>query len=281
MRKAKMDSEFDTEFNSAYNMEFRPKSNMKYKIAGGIVIVIALLCCVSISVLYGMSTIETVNVEEKISFDSLEYVYAQTAEKVIPSSVIIEAGPSRGSGVVVGDGLILTNDHVVGESSTAIVTILDENGRYCKYRGNVIAEPDGGRYSKIDLALIQIEDQDFASPAIKLGNMDSVEFGTSALMVGNPRNVGLLVTKALVSNPCVSVEHPKSSVFDFIAIDAGVNSGNSGGGLYNVRGELIGIVTLRQVSDENNNADASFGIGFAIRIDDVSAYLGRYTQFSF
>ena len=268
--------------NSDFVYDSKVKSKSRLILGIGIAVIIAIIACFTISTIYVVNTMEPDVSEEYISLESLDYAYAKTAQIAVPSSVIIEAGSSRGSGVVVSDGLILTNDHVISGSSSAIVTIIDENGDYQKYRGNVLAEPDDGKYSKMDLALIQIIDESFDAPAIKLGNMDSVTFGTSAIMVGNPRNVGLLVSKALVSNPSVAIGHPnKDDIFDFIAIDAGVNSGNSGGGLYNIRGELIGIVTLRQVSDEDDNADVSFGIGYAIRIDDVSAYLGRYSQFEF
>ena len=220
---------------------------------------------------------------ESVTVENLSFAYAKTAEKVIPSSVIVRTPSSQGSGVVVGENLVLTNDHVVGFITSVDIVVIDENDKFSVYKGKVLPEPVHSKYSEIDLALVQIIGSglpDFNQP-VTLGHINSVDFGTSALMVGNPRGIGLLASKAMISNPKLGIATEQDGQeFDYYAIDAPVNSGNSGGGLYNLRGELIGIVTLRQKSDETDNSDAVFGIGFALRIDDITEYLNRYSVFT-
>ncbi len=219
-------------------------------------------------------------VTQEVTVEDLSFAYAKAAEIAVPSSVIVRSTGSQGSGVIVGDNLVLTNDHVVGTSVNVEIIVINKDDKFVTHKGKVLAEPVHSLYSNIDLALIQITGiglPDFNAPIV-LGNIDSVDFGTSSLMVGNPRGIGLLASKAMVSNPHVIIPNDSGINFNYLAIDAPVNAGNSGGGLYNLRGELIGIVTLRQKSDANDNADTVFGIGFALRIDDITAYLARYSQ---
>ncbi len=251
----------------------------KFRFSNLVAYGVILISIITLTYLYVVDTIVPINVHENVQLESLDHAYAKVADIVVPSSVIIAAGSSRGSGVVVGDGLVLTNDHVVAGHTAVTVSLSIGNGKYKSFNGKVLPEPDTTKYSEIDLALIKITSlTPFTAPAIVLGHVDDVDFGVSGLMVGNPNNIGLLASKAMVANPTIAIDDDFGNTFNHIIVDAPVNSGNSGGGFYNMRGELIGIITMRQVSDGTSNKDIVFGIGFAIRIDDICSYLGRYSE---
>jgi serine protease Do len=157
--------------------------------------------------------------------------------------------PSLGSGVVVSaDGYILTNTHVIGNSSASIrVTLEDGRERPAKLVG--IDEVS-------DLAVIKIE----------ATGLDTIPWGDSArlrvaewvMAVGNPFQLSGTVTLGIVSTVTRSGDQV-GSYQDFIQTDAAINPGNSGGALINARGELVGINTMIYSETGGNQ-----GIGFAI-----------------
>ena len=197
---------------------------------------------------------------------------AQVAELVSPSVVVITTeqvvysqwswyGQSQvesgaGSGVIISsDGYILTCDHVVSGASNITVTIGDKD-----YTATVVGED-----STSDIAVIKI-DADGLTPAI-VGDSDKLAVGDNVLAVGNPLGeLGGTVTSGIVSalNRSVSIQSSSSvNTMSLIQMDASVSPGNSGGGLFNMNGELIGIVNAK-----SSSSDAE-GLGFAIPINDA------------
>ena len=197
---------------------------------------------------------------------------AQVAEMVSPSVVVITTeqvvysqwswyGQSQvesgaGSGVIISsDGYILTCDHVVSGASNITVTIGDKD-----YPATVVGED-----STSDIAVIKI-DADGLTPAI-VGDSDKLAVGDNVLAVGNPLGeLGGTVTSGIVSalNRSVSIQSSSSvNTMSLIQMDASVSPGNSGGGLFNMNGELIGIVNAK-----SSSSDAE-GLGFAIPINDA------------
>ena len=180
---------------------------------------------------------------------------AQVAKTVSPSVVVITTeqvvysqwswyGQSQvesgaGSGVIISsDGYILTCDHVVSGASNITVTIGDKD-----YTATVVGED-----STSDIAVIKV-DADGLTPAI-VGDSDKLAVGDNVLAVGNPLGeLGGTVTSGIVSA--------------LNQMDASVSPGNSGGGLFNMNGELIGIVNAK-----SSSSDAE-GLGFAIPINDA------------
>jgi serine protease Do len=157
--------------------------------------------------------------------------------------------PSLGSGVVVSaDGYILTNTHVIGNSSASIRVTL-EDGRERPARLIGIDEVS-------DLAVIKVE----------ATGLDTIPWGDSAklrvaewvMAVGNPFQLSGTVTLGIVSTVTRSGDQV-GSYQDFIQTDAAINPGNSGGALINARGELVGINTMIYSETGGNQ-----GIGFAI-----------------
>ena len=196
----------------------------------------------------------------------------QVADLVSPSVVVITTeqvvysqwswyGQSQvesgaGSGVIISsDGYILTCDHVVAGASNITVTIGDVD-----YTATVVGED-----STSDVAVLKI-DANGLTPAV-VGDSDTLTVGDNVLAVGNPLGeLGGTVTSGIVSalNRSVSIQSSGSvNTMSLIQMDASVSPGNSGGGLFNMNGELVGVVNAK-----SSDSDAE-GLGFAIPINDA------------
>ena len=157
-------------------------------------------------------------------------------------------GNSVGSGFVIdSDGWIVTNHHVVTGSGEVTVTLQD---------GSKLTAKRAGADPKTDLALLKVE-TDKPLTSLKFGDSGETRVGDWVLAVGNPFGLGGSVSAGIVSARGRDIG---SGPFDdFIQVDAPINRGNSGGPLFNTRGEVIGINTAI-VSPSGGNV----GIGFAI-----------------
>ena len=196
----------------------------------------------------------------------------QVADLVSPSVVVItteqvvysqwswygqnQVESGAGSGVIISsDGYILTCAHVVDGASTITVTIGDKD-----YTATLVGED-----TTSDIAVIKI-DADGLTPAT-VGNSDSLKVGQSVMAVGNPLGeLGGTVTGGKISalNRSVTIQGSSSvNTMSLIQMDASVSPGNSGGGLFNMNGELVGIVNAK-----SSSSDAE-GLGFAIPINDA------------
>ena len=183
---------------------------------------------------------------------------------------------SSGSGVIykldkdAGDAYIITNYHVVHhDSSTSEDKISDDIQVYiygrvvsgCEIKATFV----GGSYN-YDIAVLKIEDSDVLRSsdaiAIKAANSNDIMVGDKAIAIGNAEGMGISATSGVIS---VDSEYIELGIVSghitehrVIRIDTAVNSGNSGGGLFNASGELVGIVNAK-------TSDTSIeGIGYAI-----------------
>jgi len=139
-----------------------------------------------------------------------------------------------GSGVIISpDGYIITNNHVIDNSSQLEVTL--NNNR--TYEAQLI-----GTDPKTDIALIKI-DSDEDLPFVPFADSNNVKIGEWVLAVGNPFNLTSTVTAGIVSAKARDLNEFDSNPQSFIQTDAAVNKGNSGGALVNTEGQLIGINT--------------------------------------
>ena len=175
----------------------------------------------------------------------------QTAYSMNGQETTEETG--SGSGVIItSDGYIVTNNHVVEGASGLKVYLQDGT----EYEGTVV-----GADELTDLAVIKIEATGL--PAATLGNSSSVLVGETVYAIGNPLGVFTSsVSAGIVSglNRTLEVEGQNMTLMQ---TDASVNPGNSGGGLFNANGELIGIVNAKSLGVDVE------GLGFAIPIDDA------------
>ena len=196
----------------------------------------------------------------------------QVADLVSPSVVVItteqvvysqwswygqnQVESGAGSGVIISsDGYILTCAHVVDGASNITVTINDKD-----YTATLVGED-----TTSDIAVIKI-DANGLTPAT-VGNSDSLKVGQNVMAVGNPLGeLGGTVTGGMISalNRSVTIQGSSSvNTMSLIQMDASVSPGNSGGGLFNMNGELVGIVNAK-----SSSSDAE-GLGFAIPINDA------------
>ncbi len=157
---------------------------------------------------------------------------------------------SLGSGVIVrGDGIILTNNHVVEGGTDIVVALSDKREFKAKV---LLADP------RVDLAVLKIDTKGERLPVVPFTDSDTVQVGDLVLAVGNPFGVGQTVTMGIVS-ALARTQISASDYQFFIQTDAAINPGNSGGALVTTDGRLAGINTAI-VSRSGGNV----GIGFAI-----------------
>ena len=209
--------------------------------------------------------------------------YSDLVATLLPSVVNIstirtdtigkDAGPSAslsrrkslGSGFVIDpNGVIATNRHVIEGALEITVTLHD--GRILG--ASLIAVASGA-----DLALLRVY-PDQPLPAVKWGNSDKLRQGTPVIAIGNPLGYGSSVTAGIVS----ALERDiKSSLYDdYIQTDASINQGNSGGPLFNLAGEVIGVNTAILTA---TGSSGSIGIGFSLPANDAQFVIDRLRQF--
>ena len=164
-------------------------------------------------------------------------------------------GSGAGSGVIISsDGLVLTNAHVVENATNLTVTLSDGS----KYPATII-----GSDTTQDIALVQLQGASNL-PAATLGSSDTLQVGQEVVAIGNALDLdgSLTVTSGIVSAKGRSLSNNDgSSLLHLIQTDAAINSGNSGGPLLNMAGEVVGINTAI-IQDSQN-------LGFSIAIDSV------------
>jgi serine protease Do len=163
-----------------------------------------------------------------------------------------DATPSRGvgSGFIVGsDGIVLTNAHVVDGADEVTVRLTDRR----EFKAKVL-----GTDRTTDVAVLKIDAKSL--PAVKIGNPEATRVGEWVVAIGTPYGLDNTVTSGIVSAKGRSL--PGDSAVPFIQTDAAVNPGNSGGPLFNMKGEVIGINS--QIFSRSGGFQ---GVAFAIPID--------------
>ena len=165
---------------------------------------------------------------------------------------------AAGSGVILSDdGYIITNNHVVKDAEKITVTLYDGT----EYPAELI-----GTDSKSDIAVIHIDAKDLP-PAVP-GDSSALQVGDTAVVIGNPLGtLGGTVTNGIISATSREVTINREAM-TLIQTNAAINSGNSGGGLFNGYGELIGIVNAKDSGTTSSGATIE-GLGFAIPINEA------------
>lgn len=159
---------------------------------------------------------------------------------------------SQGSGVIISEnGYIVTNAHVVDNSDGGIKAVLSDG---TSYQAKII-----GTNVQSDLAVIKIPAKKL-SPAV-FGKSSQVKLGEEIMTIGSPGGYYGTVTKGIVSGLGRTTRFETGKITDCIQIDAAVNPGNSGGALFNMWGQVIGITSSKLSSSSYD------GIGFAISSD--------------
>ncbi len=166
---------------------------------------------------------------------------------------------ASGSGfIVTDDGYIITNYHVVEESDSITVSL---------YNGDTYDAALIGYDESNDLAVLKIEAEELA-PVI-LGDSDNLNVGDSVVAIGNPLGeLTFSLTSGSISAKDREVTMSSNLTMNLLQTDCAINSGNSGGALFNLYGEVIGITNAKYSSTSSSEASID-NIGFAIPINEV------------
>ena len=170
---------------------------------------------------------------------------------------------SLGSGFIIDpSGLVATNNHVIADADEISVILNDGT----KLKADLV-----GKDSKSDLALLRVH-SDKPLKSVKFGDSDKLRLGQWVIAIGNPFSLGGTVTAGIVSARNRDIN---SGPYDnYIQTDAAINRGNSGGPLFNLNGEVIGVNTAII-----SPSGGSIGIGFAVPSDSAVAVLNQLRQY--
>ena len=175
---------------------------------------------------------------------------------------------ATGSGVVITtQGHVVTNYHVVEGANDVQVL----------WQGQYLQAEIIGVDELTDLAVLRVT-EDVMLPAVRMGKADEVRVGDWAIVIGNPLGSQLADTVTVGVVSAVDREIDSSTIVKMLQTDAAINSGNSGGGMFNTRGELIGIPSLK-FSASGSRGEASIeGIAMAIPMDVVQPVVESLIQ---
>lgn len=201
------------------------------------------------------STIYSQSLSDLYKKVSPSVVVIETEEKVEDTDGHISYRGSQGSGVLISEqGEILTAAHVVTNAET--ITVIFHDGQ--RFPAKVV------RLAVVaDVALIKLVYFNGDYPVIELGDSDLVDVGDDIFIIGAPFGIEYSLSKGIVSG--IGVEQSRMAGFtfaEFFQTDASINQGNSGGPMFNIEGEVIGLVSY--IVSESGGFD---GIGFASTIN--------------
>ncbi|HEX8164504.1 MAG TPA: trypsin-like peptidase domain-containing protein, partial [Beijerinckiaceae bacterium] len=170
---------------------------------------------------------------------------------------------SLGSGFVIDpSGIVVTNNHVIGDANDISVIFSDGT----RLKAEIV-----GKDTKIDLAVLRVKPEK-PLKAVSFGDSDKMRPGDWVIAIGNPFGLGGSVTAGIVSARGRNIE---SGPYDnYIQTDASINKGNSGGPLFNMNGEVIGINTAIL-----SPTGGSVGIGFAVPASTALPIIDQLRQF--
>jgi serine protease Do len=170
---------------------------------------------------------------------------------------------SLGSGFIIdAEGLVVTNNHVIADADEVNVILND---------GTTLKAEVIGRDQKTDLALLKVTPSK-PLKAVKFGDSDKLRLGEWVIAIGNPFSLGGTVTAGIVSARNRDIQ---SGPYDnYIQTDAAINRGNSGGPLFNLNGEVIGVNTAII-----SPSGGSIGIGFAVPSKTVVPVIDQLREF--
>jgi S1-C subfamily serine protease len=186
-------------------------------------------------------------------------LYNRTKDSVVLIEVTLPAGAAEGSGFVYDStGKIITNNHVVEDASSILVTFID---------GTIVKATLVGRDPYSDVAVIKVDAPQSLLKPLKLGRSATLKVGQDVIAIGNPYGLADTLTSGIISAVGRQMDSTGNyPIVDVIQTDAAINPGNSGGPLLNMSGEVVGINTAIPT-------DTSRGIGFAVPSDTIAREL--------
>ncbi len=195
-----------------------------------------------------------------------EAVIAKVKPSVVQVNVTAQNKSGIGSGIIIDQrGYIVTNKHVVTDVQRIEVVLSD---------GTRLSAQLVGTDPIDDLAILQVTTWRQLTVAT-LGDSSKLQVGQFVLAIGNPLGLTQSVTHGIISalGRTVSEEQGGATITNAIQVDAAVNPGDSGGALFDLQGNVIGILTLQAINSESNTpAD---GVGFAIPSNRVASFVSQ------
>ena len=199
-------------------------------------------------------------------------IYKQSLNNVVEVKAESESvGQSFGTGVIISkDGSIITNAHVVTYSNASITTEFDRYSiRFAfeeEYRTVQLEKYD----TNLDLAVLKLNDtRGLNLKPVKIGSLSKLKAGDTVYAVGNASNYGIGIFQGNISNPLINVV-VNGVTRAVIQADVTVSTGNSGGGLFNTKGELVGITTFRL---KDTSGSVVYGIVYSVPINIVVDFI--------
>ncbi len=213
------------------------------------------------------SAIQVANIDTSKVMNAAE-VYAANVNSTVGITTSITTNywgyvtttPASGSGfILTEDGYIVTNEHVIEDASTIQVTTYDGTS----YDAELIGYDESN-----DVAVLKIDAQGL-SPVV-LGDSDSANVGDSVVAIGNPLGeLTFSLSSGAISALDRSVTFSTGTTLDLMQVDCAINAGNSGGPLFNMYGEVIGITNAKYSNNGQSSQASIENIGFAIPINNV------------
>lgn len=201
-------------------------------------------------------------------------VYAQNVQAVVAVNARYQSNggysESSGSGFLISaDGYVVTNYHVIEDATAVAVALHNEE---------VLEAEIVGYESSNDIALLKVEGENL--PFVKLGSSDLLQVGDQVAAIGNP--LGELTASLTVGYVSAKdrIVDTDGSVINMLQTDAAINAGNSGGPLFNMNGEVIGVITAKYSGNSGSGASIE-GLGFAIPTDDIVGILSDLKEFGY
>ena len=206
-------------------------------------------------------------------------VYEQNVDAVVAITVKVEdfddygrpvSGFSSGTGFfITSDGYVITNHHVIEGGTEVTVTTHDEQ----EYSAEIV-----GYEANNDLAVLKVDAENL--PCVTIGSSSDLLVGDQVVAIGNVLSTfASSLTVGYVSGVDRVVD-TQGVAMNMIQTDVAINSGNSGGPLFNMRGEVVGITTAK-FSGQSSSGVSIEGIGFAIPIDDVTGMVEDLKNFGY
>ena len=248
--------------------------------------VLSLVCAVMLAIGLMSVTGGAESAEPSQDTSPAIYVYQKNASSVVgiitsfqdwdqTTREIVNTPIAQGSGVVFAeDGYIVTNNHVIEEGDSYQVLMPD---------GEKVDAELVGADPSTDIAVLKISEENAAKlTPVEIGSSSDLVIGSTAVAIGNPGGEVLsnTVTQGIVSAlERTSVKASNTSrAISYIQHDAAINNGNSGGGLFNYKGQLIGLNTLKYAGSAFSSVTYE-GLGFAIPVETVQKIAGDLIEY--
>jgi len=206
-------------------------------------------------------------------------VYERNVDAVVAITVQVDgydnygrpsSGFSSGTGFFISaDGYVVTNYHVIEGGTEVTVTTHDDR----EYEAKIIGHEENN-----DLALLKVEGENL--PHVAIGSSSQLQVGDQVVAIGNVLSTfASSLTVGYVSGVDRVVD-TDGVAMNMIQTDVAINSGNSGGPLFNMKGEVVGITTAK-FSGQSSSGVSIEGIGFAIPMDDVTGMIEDLQKFGY